>query len=94
MTTDVSHHLRGFQRIGGTGIVDLGIVYLRMGYHTSNTCFQTFLKKVHVCLTVRNGTASQPTFHCVITERAAQGIAHIVGESGNTRHLWNVGFHA
>ena len=85
MTGDVGHHLRRLSGPWLFRIVHLRHVYLRMGNGTGDA-------KLDALLTA--GSTAKPAGFLVVVEGAAQTVAYLVRESGNARHLADVGLHA
>ena len=83
MAADIRNHLRWLVRPRLFGIVHLCIIYLWVGYHTCNAGFNAFLESCN--------TAEKRRL-LFVGERTAEGIAYLVRERCDARHLLYVGF--
>ena len=84
VTRHIADHLRGLFRPRSFTVIHLSVVDLRMLDSADNTEFNAFFP---------SRQSGKECSLMIIVERAAQCVAHLVGERGNTRHLISIGLH-
>ena len=85
VATHIGNHLRGFGGPRSVGVVDLLHIHLWMGDAAHDAIFQTLLL---------TGQACEESPLRVVAEGSAEGVADLVAESGDARHLRDIGLHA